>query len=162
MLKGIKTMEYTIVFDVSDTGFRHWWFPVVGLVFVGVGVVLMRVRRHLPRVHRWFPIVLLAIAIPWTVFAFLGTLAGYWGLASALRDGRCEVVEGVVSDFHPMPRGGHSTESFVVEGRRFEYSDFNLSAGFNNAASHGGPIRNGVRVRIHHLGNDIARLEVAR
>jgi hypothetical protein len=61
-----------------------------------------------------------------------------------------------------MPREGHADESFVVGGRRFSYSDYSVTPGFNNTRSHGGPIDNGVYVRITHRGNTILRLEIAR
>jgi len=155
-------MEYNVVFDVSQSGFRQWPFAAFGLIFVAIGTALVVFRRRLPaRTHRFFPFVFLGFAVVWTLFAFVGTLRDYSDLASAFRKGRCEVTEGVVSDFHPMPYSGHQMEWFVVGGKHFEYSDYVVSAGFNNTASHGGPIQKGVRVRIHHCGNDIARLEVA-
>jgi hypothetical protein len=106
--------------------------------------------------------VYLGFAIAWTLFGFVGTSRDYSGLASDFREGRCEVTEGAVSEFHPMRHSGHEMEWFVLGGKRFEYSDYVVSAGFNNTASHGGPIHLGVQVRVHHRGNDIARLEVAR
>jgi hypothetical protein len=102
----------------------------------------------------------LGFAVFWTVTAFASTAGSYFVLAYALRGGHCEAVEGVVSDFHPMQYTGHGSEWFIVGGKRFEYSDYELSAGFNNTASHGGPIHGGVLVRVHYRGNDIAKLEV--
>jgi len=61
-----------------------------------------------------------------------------------------------------MPYTGHQDETFTVNGVRFSYSDFGVTCGFNNSASHGGPIREGLQVRIHYVGNAILRLEVAR
>jgi hypothetical protein len=60
-----------------------------------------------------------------------------------------------------MPYTGHSEESFVVDGKRFSYSDFIVTSGFHNAASHGGPIRAGLYVRVSYIGNVILRLEIA-
>ena len=79
-----------------------------------------------------------------------------------LERGNCSVVEGVVENFHPMPKSGHDTERFEVNGVHFSYSDYVMSPGFNNTASHGGPIRDGLRVRICHNSGDILRLEVAQ
>jgi hypothetical protein len=59
-----------------------------------------------------------------------------------------------------MPAGGHDDESFDVNGRHFHYSDYEVSAGFHNTSSHGGPLYEGAYVRIWCLGNDIARLEL--
>ena len=61
-----------------------------------------------------------------------------------------------------MPFEGHSTESFTVAGHKFEFSDYQMTSGFNNTNSHGGPIKSGIYVRINALGNRIARLEVAQ
>ena len=72
---------------------------------------------------------------------------------SALRAGNYSVVEGVVESFHPMPYEGHSYESFRVRGIRFTYSDYTITPCFNNTASHGGPIREGIRVRVVYRDN---------
>jgi hypothetical protein len=61
-----------------------------------------------------------------------------------------------------MPYTGHSEESFTVEGHRFSYSDYIVTSGFHNTASHGGPIREGLHVRVTYSGNLILRLEVAQ
>jgi hypothetical protein len=156
-------MDYKVVFDISQSGYRQWPFAAFGLIFVAVGVGLLLLRERLPtRTQRIFPFLFLGFAVVWTLFAFIGTWRDYSGLASAFREGRCAITEGVISDFHPMPYGGHEMEWFTVDGKRFEYSDYVVSAGFNNTASHGGPIHKGVRVRVHHRGNEIAKLEVAQ
>jgi len=67
-----------------------------------------------------------------------------------------------VEHFIPMPPDGHPRESFTVEGKYFSYSDYDVIAGFNNAASHGGPMRAGRRVRIDYVKDTIVRLEVAK
>jgi hypothetical protein len=51
-------------------------------------------------------------------------------------------------------------EHFTVCGVPFSYSDYVVTAGFNHASSHGGPMREGLWVRIAYSGNDIGRLEV--
>ena len=60
-----------------------------------------------------------------------------------------------------MPVSGHAMEHFCVRQACFEYSDFVITAGFNNTASYGGPIRDGLPVRVTYVGNAIAKLEVA-
>ena len=52
-------------------------------------------------------------------------------------------------------------QPFSVAGRRFSYSDYVVTAGFRQTTAHGGPIREGLRVRVTHAGNTILRLEVA-
>ncbi|MCR4650554.1 MAG: hypothetical protein K5662_02250 [Lachnospiraceae bacterium] len=81
------------------------------------------------------------------------------------KEGYYKTVEGVVEDFSPMPYEGHQRESFVINGVRFQYSDFAETPGYNNARSHGGIIEgNGQHLRIcyyndNSLGNVILQIE---
>jgi hypothetical protein len=98
----------------------------------------------------------------WTVVTFAATYYDYISLREALEIGQVTVVEGIVTDFKPMPYEGHANERFCVQGNCFEYSDYGITAGFNNTSSHGGPIKNGLNVRVSFCDNEIARLEVRR
>jgi hypothetical protein len=65
-----------------------------------------------------------------------------------------QTVQGIVENYHPMPEGGHDTERFTVGGVPFEYSDYDLTDyGYNNAASKGGAIKEGLLVRIGYFNN---------
>jgi hypothetical protein len=55
-----------------------------------------------------------------------------------------------------------SMETFKVQGQSFSYSDFVVVPGFHNATSHGGPIRDGLNVRVTHVGDVILKIEVAQ
>ncbi|WP_321797617.1 hypothetical protein [Burkholderia sp. BCC1988] len=63
--------------------------------------------------------------------------------------------------FEPMPYGGHAMERFCVGQVCFSYSDYVVTGGFNNTASHGGPIRAGLPVRVSYVDGLIVKLEVA-
>ena len=159
---------YVTVFDVTRSGYRQWSFAAFGLTFVAVGLAiptLIRLgifRKQPPWMEKWFPRVFLGFAIFWTATSFLATYTEYRGAVHAMRSQQAHFVEGTVSQFIPMPYTGHAMESFVVQGVRFEYSDYAITAGFNNTASHGGPIREGLPVRIWYRGNEILRLDVAK
>jgi hypothetical protein len=112
--------------------------------------------------RRTFGWIFLGFGLVWTLATFALTLSDYISARNALASGEASVIERVVRGFRPMPYAGHAEESFTVSGKRFSYSDFNVTAGFNNTRSHGGPIDNGVHVRITHRGNTILRLEIAR
>ena len=156
------------MFDVTQSGYRQWWFPAFGLIFIVTGLALpflIRIgffRRSPAWMESWFPAVFVGFAVLWTVVSLASTASDYFSLTHALRAGRCEVVEGIVEQFDPMPYQGHKDESFVVAGHHFHYSDYEVTAGFNQSTSHGGPIRQGLPVRIHRKGNEIAKLEVAK
>lgn len=71
------------------------------------------------------------------------------GLRSAYRNGEFSLVEAVVTNFHLMPYEGHQDGCFSVQSDTFCYSDFVVTAGFNNSASHGGTIREGLPSAFH-------------
>jgi len=78
-----------------------------------------------------------------------------------MQTGRVNVVEGIVTNFDPMPYGGHKNESFCVARTCFHYSDFDFTGGgFNNTSSHGGPIRPGLPVRVTYVDGTIVRLQI--
>jgi hypothetical protein len=161
---SVSADGYRIVYDLTQTGFSDWWFPAFGLIFVAVGSVIVYFRKDIPIkgsafMQRAFPVVFLGFAIFWTVITFSSTFLHYRQMVHAITDHRAQVVEGEVADFVPMPAAGHSMEHFCVQRVCFSYSDFVISGGFNNTASHGGPIRAGLPVRITYVGNVIVKLE---
>jgi len=153
-------VHYKVIFDISQKGF-DWWFPAFGLVFVVVGMVSAWIgrRRHLKR-WKSTGYVFTGLALAWTLIVFNTTVREYLVLQRAYKSGNFSVVEGVVDSFHPMPYNGHQEECFSVKQTTFCYSDFRSTAGFNNAASHGGPIRLGLPVRVSYIGGHILRIEV--
>jgi hypothetical protein len=162
-------VDYEVVFDCAEAGYRNWRFPAYGLIPVGIGIWMLvrdrRLARQQPGVARarpWRAYYITVFGSLWVTIAFIGTFRDYWLLSAALRSGNYEVVEGTVTRFTPMTKGGPAKESFFVNGHYYEYSDWGVSAGFNNMEARGGPIRQGLRVRIADVGGEIARLEIAK
>ena len=161
-------MHYQTVFDIATAGYKSWTFPAFGLIFIAIGVVLVAHRKNLsgmgskrPRAGNAFAFFFLGFAVLWTATSFLSTYGEYSSLSKAgITDGR-KVVEGTVTDFKPMPVTGHAMEKFCVSGACFAYSDYVVTGGFNNTSSHGGPIREGLQVRVTYVDNAIVKLEMA-
>jgi hypothetical protein len=162
-------MDFKVVFDAANQSSVVWPQAAIPLVLLGVGALLVfapdLMRRLAPhglqgRARTIFSYVFFTFALGTTIFTFKTMIGGRSAAAEALRSGHYSVVEGPVTKFVPMPYTGHAMESFVVGGNRFSYSDYILTPGFHNTASHGGPIHEGLYVRIAYVGNDILRLEV--
>jgi hypothetical protein len=158
---------YVTVFDVADAGYKSAGFPAFGLIFVVLGILLVVFRRKLPRWNTRsraariiFPYGFLCFAVLWTLVTFVTTYSDYRKASRARAADTAHVVEGLVTNFVPMPVTGHAMESFCVSDVCFKYSDYAVTAGFNQTSSHGGPIRQGLPVRITYLGNTIIKLEV--
>jgi len=156
--------DYRVAFDLVSVGYRAWWFPLSGLIFIGIGSGILLVPRLLgirPSTYtKAIAVFIVGFATLWTCVSFIGTYGEYRRLVHAYHAGTYEVLEGVVEGFEPMPFTGHQDESFTLKGVKFRYSDYQVMAGFNNTTSHGGPIREGRRIRLWHVGNAIIRLEV--
>lgn len=161
--------DFTTVYDVATSGYRDWWFPAVGLIFVIIGLILPKLFAAgvFPDYQRkmfagWFPALFVGFSSFWTLIAFAATYGPYRSGHEALVSGKAQYVEGTVQDFIPMPYQGHANESFDVNGVPFHYSDYVVGGGFNNSSSHGGPIHAGLYVRIWYSGNNILKLQVPK
>jgi hypothetical protein len=162
-------MTYVTAFSVSDHPFRNWWFPAFGLIFVTIGLVWVlkpdlfapfsRHRFQRSRFFRWY---FFLFGCAWTIIVAATTGVGSFRAVRALGSGDYQTVEGKVSNFMPAPFEGHRDESFEVDGVRFAYSDYVIISGFHQTASHGGPIREGLPVRIAYRDGEIIKLEVGR
>jgi len=162
-------MEYRTVFDIAQAGHKVWRFPSQGLIFVVIGVFLILFRRRLPHWGRTsslfdtaFPFAFFGFAVAWTLVSFVSTYRDYTALRRTIEDGGARVVEGVVSEFRPMPFEGHTMERFCVKDKCFEYSDYVITGAFNKTRSHGGPIQLGLPVRVTFVGTCIVKLEIAK
>jgi hypothetical protein len=165
--------HFVKVFDVLDAGYRNWFFPAFGLIFVvwgtgilafpnltrAVGTPFLNVSSKPRAISRYG---FVTFALLWTAVALYATLSEHLRHRRMLLEDGCRIVEGPVQHFIPMPHSGHATESFSVAGVPFRYSDFTVTDGFNNTASHGGPVSAGSYVRICYdpTDNAILRLEI--
>jgi len=80
-------------------------------------------------------------------------------LTQQLRAGRADQLEGSVEHFFEV--AGGKNECLSIEDRRFCYSDWEITPGFNRTRALGGPIEPGLQVRVAAIGDTIVRLEVA-
>jgi hypothetical protein len=161
-------MHYQTVFDVATAGYKSWDFPFSGLIGIAFGALLVAGRKSFPGAWSKRPIAstvfayfFLVFSVLWTVITFTSTYGDYKSLSQAESADNVKVAEGVVTDFSPMFASGHKVEKFCVSGACFQYSDYVITGGFNNTSSHGGPIREGLPVRVSYLGDRIVKLEVA-
>lgn len=159
-MQQVDSIPYQLVFDVTNTSYDKWWLGAIGLMFMVIGVLLVRqaqTDQESPRRTRrsgWFVILFSSI---WAVLATWATYHQYATLTRAMRERTYVVAEGIVTDFKQDKR-----ESFTVAGRTYGYSSHVVTSGFSQTARQGGPIRNGLRVRIADVNGHIARLEIQR
>ena len=149
-------MEYDVVFEIAKVGIMES-IPIMLfstlLMVVGIGIIKF--------FEKFFGYLFFGFAVLWTLVVGLKISSAQSLIKEYYGNGNFEVVEGFVENFKPMPSDGGKQESFTVNGIRFKYADYVKTPGFNNAASRGGPIREGLQVKISYIDNTILKLEVA-
>ena len=153
--------DYVTVFQVTDR-FPDLWFACVGLIALAAGLIMVLGKRRFKRgqPHWVMAIFFCGFGIFWTFVVGSITLSDDLKAFSAYKKGDYRIVEGAVTNFRPMPFQGHQDECFSVQEQRFCYSDYAITPGFHNATSHGGPINEGLPVRIAYRDGNILRLEI--
>jgi hypothetical protein len=117
-------------------------------------------REHWSFRKRFFGFLMTGFALMWLGLVFWLAGSEYLRAKSAYQRRTYSVAVGRVTDFRPMPYEGHQDECFTDQPARFCYSDYEITSRFNKSASHGGPIREGLPVRVSYIGDVIMRLEV--
>ena len=153
------TVVYALAFSYSLP--VAWW---VGICVAACLVILMAVRGRLGQYTN--PGVTLSLFAILSVCSQISTrLSERRRVQSMFGQNTIPMAEGRVRSFVPGGIGGHPWESFAVSGTWFSYSDFFRDGGFNRTAAFGGPMRQGLQVRIYYLPshgrNKIVRLEIA-
>jgi hypothetical protein len=164
-------MKYEVVYDLATVGFVAWKPLAIGMILIITGIVayvwraafsklLWPIRSQ--RVAGFGAAAFLLAAIVWTSLITVHLQRHKAELLGAIANGSVRVTEGVVSDFSPMPASGHENERFCLRDTCFEYSDYEISGGFNNSSVMGGPIREGLSIRVWDVAGVIVRLEVKK
>ena len=125
-----------------------------------MALLLFKRRLRWTQPHTAFLIFVCSFGVLWSAIAWCLAISANSKPISGLRNYAYQIVEGQVTDFKPMPYEGHTEECFSVQQQRFCYSDYEISPGFHQSASHGGPIHEGLPVRIAYSGGVILRLQV--
>ena len=162
-------MEYELIFEVSIFDDDLIMAACIGFSFMAMSYALLRKPKLMVlltwgRSDKWdrlFVKFFFVFSTLWTVVGLTGKLSHQISARNTYLAGEFQVVEGLVANFDAKPLGVRKDESFTINGVRFAYSDGDGSAGFNTTRAKGGPIYNGLQVKIAYKGNTILKLEVA-
>jgi hypothetical protein len=157
---GSLDMTFRTVFEATPAEDLLIWFPVIGLAFVFVGVLLVLkpqiyadfvfpgVRGGWRRLLGW----------TWLIGASFWTAAVFPTASQRQSVSQSEpstVVEGPVTNFARMPYNGPSNGSFVVGGKQFAFSEF-------WAKPVPASIAEGVYARVTFRERPVNRIEILR
>jgi len=162
-------MEYKIVYEVTNSSIKSDW--LFSILMISGGLFLFFYNRKSSTdessYYSVFGVGLICMGLFFLITDNLITKINLYNETQEIyRKKQYDIVEGAIEYFDPMPYNGHKHESFRVNGVYFNYSDYDgRYYGFNNTASHGGPLKaNGQRVRLAYITregrNIILRIEL--
>lgn len=159
-------MEYITVYDAAYSIFDGWWVPAITII---ASIIFWKTSQFL---YDILPIFLISYLKAMVYFLVLLTLLSgtgfiYTNMKTALASARktCNLEEGKIEDFVASLSG----DKFRVNNTKFKYSSNSITGGFNHPSKEGGPISEGLQVRLCYIGDRfsggkpilIVRLEVA-
>lgn len=153
-------MDYKTVFEITEKGLEMFFFMPLLFVFVGIGISWFNIKFNKSTSPKKkftivFGFIFSGFALLMVLLTLPSTISTRTKTNRIFENKEYQVVEGVIDNFHPMPQSGHDMESFTVNGVYFKYSDYVIHYGFNNTASHGGPLKsNGQQVRLSYITID--------
>lgn len=154
--------DFVVAFNILDSGYRQWWLPAFGLLGMTlIFVILTIIEKQMHESAALLKVRLIAFCFLCMMATLIGTFWDYWKCSHDLASGKASYVEGIVDNFVPESKYKY-TESFSVRGVPFYYSDDSAPAGFNTTIWHGGPIHQGLPVRIWYVGDEIVKLEIKK
>lgn len=159
-------MNYQVAYDIQQVWYSGWWLFAIGIFLfsLGLGTIVFDGWKFFSRIlpsHGIVVSIFICVFGSFWIGAGIINYSNFANLREAARDGSAQIAEGKVEQFVPMPYEGHAQETFVVNGQYFAYSDYDMTKGFNQSQSHGGPLKEGLQVRITHVDGSIVKLEIA-
>lgn len=163
-------MDYQLVFDTATQGYTTWRAALLpGCIAVGAGLLALissvgKSSAELGRARLYRRLSGSVAVLAAFGFGVILTMSwrDYERLRTALASGAYRTVEGQVSSFVPERAEGHPREMFRVGDTQFVYSTSYVTSAFHWTAGRGGPMRDGLWVRIADVDGAIVRLEIAR
>ena len=152
--------SYQTIFQLGVRSFS-WSRIFYPLIFLASGLLLIRLLKG----RKFYVIVGVLVASMASLFLLISLvifLPSFMKQRGEYVSGKSLIVEGTVENFRPAPTIGPARESFSVHGVSFSYNALDDTPCFHNAPIHGGPIREGLDVRIHYYEGCIQRIEVSQ
>jgi len=161
---------YELVYDAANGNPETWPFMPISLLVILFGAFLTFSetarsafsRGRSKKLMLIFSRVLFGGAVLLTLLSGCSTFSKTKEAKLSSLDNTCTLIEGKVVNFKPRASEGGQNEKFKVNNITFEYSDYVFTGGFNNTASHGGPIYEGLKVRLCYFDRSNPNAYISR
>ncbi|MGE3301500.1 MAG: hypothetical protein AB7M12_00115 [Hyphomonadaceae bacterium] len=144
---------FRLLYDIEKERWKNLWFVFASAPFLLIGLLAGLFGEREPGALSpwWTFAIVAAFALLWSGVGWWAISGEYARLLRAWRAGQAQQVEGAIEDFESGRSGKGTEEKFQVGGIRFRYRSNVLTAAFNKVATRGGPMREGLRVRIWYV-----------
>lgn len=156
------------MFDLTRHGYTAWRAAITPMLaafaVVALLILIRRATRDQPRERRISEIVAVIAVAGCCLVACVITVSTwreYAMLSRSIREGHCRIITGRVTHLTPERSGGHPIERFRVAADSFWYSSSATTSAFHTTVAKGGPIREGLLVRLFAVDGAIVRLDTA-
>ena len=161
-------MNYSVIYDSTRSNL-WWWLTELPILVLGSAFIwlILRELRRSPKRPTKERLLLWVVLVP-ALFGGLWSMGyRYYVSRNFYRYyGSYATIEGVVKNYKAFRASSAAGEQFEVNGIRFGYVDSFQWKCFHKAAANGGPIHEGVPVRMSYatlnLTPCIVKLEVAK
>lgn len=163
-----EDIQMDVVFDVRTADFASWFaFVPLVVLLTALVVELVRRRQELREVFRsprrpHIAIYLLAgvVLALLTGARFLSYVEEKKEFVRVLNANQARVVEGEITNYTPQAWTGRPLEKFQVGSEGFSFDGFGASPAYHKRRRSGGPLQEGMRVRVFEFRGSILRVEV--
>jgi hypothetical protein len=155
-----------VIFFALGRGIVPWWPTIFGALFM-IATVAVYIRRENLMYDRspGGRIVVCVMLAIFSIVLFFGSGIKVYlekkEVEEALAAKTYKIVNGLATKYKPPFKDGDLYERFCVVDQCFKYSDYIPSFGFHDTKIGSGPMREGLHVQVHYVGNIIFKLEVA-
>lgn len=155
-------MRYQNLYDIANAGAGGWRLMVTGLILALSAIISLWLLRSVTVLRSRRTVrVLLGVTVAFGLcFAATGYFFSYrpsQERLTACAGAGVETVEGEVMNLHAIPETSENRARFIVGNVEFECGIG--TQGPELLGRFGGPIENGVRVRIRHSGGTICQVD---
>jgi hypothetical protein len=169
VINGYETeMAGTYHVEFESSYFSNGWLLIcLVCVSIGLGVVIAAVIGRLRLKERGgcgiaFIALWCTFWLSFSLWWLVNTVITGWNYTTALRDGRCKIIEGTVEVLYEQPYSGHAPGDRIrIDGQEFQFSYYTAALSYSRTIAHGGVLRDGTKARLHYLDGAILKVEIA-
>lgn len=150
---------YHLAYDIAQSGFDVW--PALLVAWIITALLALEVRYPFipyispPFAQKTMRLLVFFIVLSVTIIGTCYSIYSYWSVLQAIKNQRVSKIEGIVTKF----RASATIERFCVQDTCFAYPTSLTNVGFRQLSSNGGPIHEGLNVRVIFIGDIITHLE---